>query len=60
MSELNHGSNSQMTFEPGFVTEQFPLHQTERPGRHKALRGVQMRDVSGGRWTPPGWIRLSD
>ena len=41
MSELNHGSNSQVTFEPGFVTEQFPLHQTERPGRHKALRGVK-------------------
>ena len=41
MSELNHGSNGRQFFEPGLVTEQFPRHQTERPGRHKALRGVK-------------------
>jgi FkbM family methyltransferase len=41
MSELNHGSNGREHFEPGLVTEQFPRHQTERPGRHKAHRGVK-------------------
>jgi FkbM family methyltransferase len=41
MSELNHGSNGQMTFEPGLVTEQFPRHESEAPGRLKALRGVK-------------------
>lgn len=41
MSELNHGSNGQMAFSPGLVTEQFPRHQTETPGRHKGVRGVK-------------------
>lgn len=41
MSELNHGSNGKIEFEPGLVTEQFPRHQTETPGRHKSLRGVK-------------------
>lgn len=41
MSELNHGSNRRETFEPGLVTEQFPCHETETPGRHKANRGVK-------------------
>jgi FkbM family methyltransferase len=41
MSELNHGSNGRQSFEPGLVTEQFPRHQTETPGRHKAVRGVK-------------------
>ncbi len=41
MSELNHGSNGRMHFEPGLMTEQFPLHQTETPYRRKALRGVK-------------------
>ncbi|MEL6915460.1 MAG: FkbM family methyltransferase [Pseudomonadota bacterium] len=41
MSELNHGSNGVQEFEPGLMIEQFPLHQTERPGPRKALRGVK-------------------
>lgn len=41
MSELNHGSNGRMHFEPGLMTEQFPRHQTEAPNRGKALRGVK-------------------
>lgn len=41
ISELNHGSNNQMSFEPGLVTVQFPRHQTERPGAHKSQRGVK-------------------
>jgi len=41
MSELNHGSNNRMAFEPGLMTEQFPRHQSERPGPRKALRGVK-------------------
>ncbi len=41
MTELNHGSNGRMSFEPGWVTEQFPGHQTEGPGRWKAQRGVK-------------------
>ncbi|MEM9317466.1 MAG: glycosyltransferase family 2 protein [Pseudomonadota bacterium] len=41
LSELNHGANGHMTFAPGLMTAQFPRHQTERPGRHKALRGVK-------------------
>lgn len=41
MSELNHGSNAIEDFEPGWITEQFPKHQTESPGRWKAARGVK-------------------
>ena len=41
MCELNHGANGNETYEPGWVTEQFPLHQTEAPGRWKAQRGVK-------------------
>lgn len=41
MSELNHGSNAREGFEPGWVTEQFPGHQTEEPGHWKAARGVK-------------------
>jgi len=41
ISELNHGSNNQMSFEPGLVTEQFPRHQTEHPGARKSQRGVK-------------------
>ncbi|MEL6838451.1 MAG: glycosyltransferase family 2 protein [Pseudomonadota bacterium] len=41
MSELNHGSNGHEDFKPGWVTEQFPKHQTERPGNWKAARGVK-------------------
>jgi len=41
MSELNHGSNRQMSFEPGLVTEQFPRHESETPGKRKASRGVK-------------------
>lgn len=41
MSELNHGSNGQMNFKPGLVTEQFPRHQSEEPRRRDARRGVK-------------------
>ena len=41
MSELNHGSNSVAAFRDALVTEQFPKHQTETPGKWKALRGVK-------------------
>jgi len=41
MSELNHGSNQREGFTAGLVTEQFPRHQTERPGGRKARRGVK-------------------
>ncbi|MCX7645611.1 MAG: glycosyltransferase family 2 protein [Rhodobacteraceae bacterium] len=39
--ELNHGSNRRERFERGWVRDLFPLHQTERPGPHKAVRGVK-------------------
>lgn len=41
MSELNHGSNMKEEFTPGLVTEQFPRHQRERPGKWKSRRGVK-------------------
>ncbi len=41
MFELNHGSNRKISFEEGLVTELFPLHQSERPGKWKARRGVK-------------------
>ncbi|MBV0912887.1 FkbM family methyltransferase [Anianabacter salinae] len=39
--EINHGSNAQEHYEPGWVTEQFPRHSTEAPGRWKARAGVK-------------------
>jgi len=39
--EINHGSNRRERFERGWVRDLFPLHQTERPGPHKAVRGVK-------------------
>lgn len=41
VNENNHGSNRQERFEPGWVTEQFPGHSPETPGRWKAHRGVK-------------------
>ncbi len=41
MTELNHGSNRQMTYSRGWITEQFPLHETETPGKFKARHGVK-------------------
>ena len=41
MSEINHGCNWHTAFAPGWVTDQFPLHESETPGRHKANRGVK-------------------
>jgi len=41
MCELNHGSNLKEHYELGMVTEQFPLHQSIRPGKWKARRGVK-------------------
>lgn len=41
VSEINHGCNGRESYEPGWLTEQFPAHQTWRPGRWKAARGVK-------------------
>lgn len=41
MSELNHGSNMRREYEPGLMTEQFPRHQRERPGKWRSRRGVK-------------------
>jgi FkbM family methyltransferase len=41
MTELNHGSNRQEHFEPGWLKDLFPLHQTERPGKMRSRRGVK-------------------
>ena len=41
MSEVNHGCNGHEHFTPGWLIEQFPGHQTTRPGKLKARRGVK-------------------
>ncbi|MGB0960124.1 MAG: FkbM family methyltransferase [Halocynthiibacter sp.] len=41
MSELNHGSNRVEAYEPGLMVEQFPGHQSTRPGGLKSRRGVK-------------------
>ena len=41
ISELNHGCNSQEEYQRGFVTEQFPRHQREAPGKKRSQRGVK-------------------
>lgn len=41
MSELNHGSNLRQEYESGFVTQLFPRHQRERPGKQRSRRGVK-------------------
>lgn len=41
MSELNHGSNMIEEYQRGLITEQFPRHQREAPGRHRSRRGVK-------------------
>lgn len=41
ISELNHGSNQKEDYERGFVTDLFEMHQRERPGKPKSLRGVK-------------------
>jgi FkbM family methyltransferase len=41
MTELNHGANGQAEFRPGWVKDLFPAHQTERPGKFRARRGVK-------------------
>ncbi len=40
-NEINHGSNGHENYEPGWVTEQFPRHNTETPGKWKARAGVK-------------------
>ena len=39
--ELNHGTNDHETFQPGWVTDLFPAHDTPRPGRWRAGVGVK-------------------
>lgn len=41
VSELNHGANRRASYERGWVKDLFPAHQTERPGRFRARRGVK-------------------
>lgn len=41
MSEINHGSNDRLCYERGWLTEQFPGHQSPTPGAKKAHRGVK-------------------
>ena len=41
MSELNHGSNFQESYQRGFLRDLFPAHQTEAPKVRKAHRGVK-------------------
>jgi len=41
VSELNHGSNMHEGYERGLVTDQFPRHQSETPGKMRARRGVK-------------------
>lgn len=41
IAEVNHGANTTEKFIPGWVTEQYPLHQSTTPGMRKARRGVK-------------------
>lgn len=41
VTEVNHGSNHHEHYSPGWLTEQFPRHQTLTPGKLKARRGVK-------------------
>lgn len=41
ISEVNHGANQQEHFAPGWLTEQFPGHQSTTPGWKKSRRGVK-------------------
>ncbi|MFN0115927.1 MAG: FkbM family methyltransferase [Paracoccaceae bacterium] len=41
VSEINHGANRREGYERGWVKDLFPLHQSERPGRMRARRGVK-------------------
>lgn len=41
MTELNHGANGQKQFKPGWVTDDFPGHESETPGNHRAPHGVK-------------------
>jgi FkbM family methyltransferase len=41
VSELNHGSNNRLDFEPGWIRPQFPAHESETPGQRRARRGVK-------------------
>jgi hypothetical protein len=39
--EINHGANGRIEFEPGWIKDQFPLHDSPSPGRKRARRGVK-------------------
>ncbi|MBV1868768.1 MAG: FkbM family methyltransferase [Marinosulfonomonas sp.] len=41
ISELNHGSNRIEEYQRGFVTDLFPRHQRETPGKQRSRRGVK-------------------
>lgn len=41
VSEVNHGCNGHEHYEPGWLTELFPGHQTTTPGKFRSRRGVK-------------------
>ena len=41
ISELNHGSNRKEEYERGLMTDLFPRHQREAPGKQRSRRGVK-------------------
>jgi FkbM family methyltransferase len=41
MFEMNHGANGKQQYERGWVKDLFPKHQSDRPGKRKAIRGVK-------------------
>ncbi len=57
LSELTHGCNGHLKFEPGWVTELFPGHQSERPGKKKAVRAVRSLTCLSNRITALGYRR---
>lgn len=41
ISEINHGANQQEHFKRGWIKDQFPAHQSDRPGKLRSRRGVK-------------------
>lgn len=41
VTEVNHGANAREHYQRGWLTEQFPAHQSMKPGARKARRGVK-------------------
>ena len=41
MTEVNHGANRREHYQRGWLTEQFPAHQSDKPGVRKSRRGIK-------------------